>query len=96
MSRLLGAFCTIYLLFSGCTSRSSEPVETTRPSSASEVPASELPMCMVEKIESCEVESESPTETVYRCPYCRKGTECADCKDHACEGCSDTTCRCRL
>jgi hypothetical protein len=56
---------------------------------------SELPLCKIEMIESCDVESVGATETIYRCGSCAPGEECPECKDHACENCSEKTCRCR-
>ncbi len=56
----------------------------------------ELPLCQIEAVESCEVESVGDTETVYRCPQCSVDVECPDCAKKGCEDCADDICRCRL
>lgn len=90
-------FLTITLLFAGCSSPSPQHDQVAPKSDQALTDKnSELPLCKIETIESCEVESVGSSETIYRCNYCKPGAVCPDCEDHACENCSDEKCRCRL
>ena len=80
--RLIFVLLVSALYVAGCkdsTPQAKVSTPSTGPASATE---EELPLCTVEKIESCEVEKENPTQTIYTCPHCG---------EH-----SQATCRCRL
>jgi hypothetical protein len=90
-------FLLVGLLLGGCNA--SEPQTNQSAQTAKKAlskPNPEMPLCKIETIDSCEVESVGTNETIYRCNYCEPGAVCPECADHACENCSEAKCRCRL
>ena len=93
---------TLFVLsIAGCNSSSSQlPPGRETPAPTAQVatqPENSMPMCQIAQIESCDIETEGATETIFSCPKCgHKTDKCQQCEGATCEHCSETTCRCRL
>ena len=100
--RLLIALALLSMSWAfGCNNQT--PPKETPPKPVREKPAmvtaadTALPICEIDEVESCEVESVHPAGTIYRCDRCKDGAPCETCrKAHDCENCGHKPCRCRL
>jgi hypothetical protein len=97
MKTYLLIFVLVGLLIGGCTAPDPRAKQAVQQSGkATSEPNSPLPLCQIEAIESCDVETVGTSETIYRCPKCKADVACPDCAKKGCEDCTGETCRCRL
>lgn len=83
---MLSFFILLFILVAGCEKKEGVSISSNE----------DLPVCRIDVIKSCEAESSTETQTVYRCPTCGTLGQCPDCRDDDCKTCSDQTCRCRI